>query len=178
MKPPRKKRKLSAEQKAALVERITKARAAKKPAEQLSIHESVRNLPDDDIFSVKNIRKWIRNQKDKLSGMRSWKNSKETGQRSSYLITEGYIHNLQAYLRDGVYRDLFYGEERQYKIKYRCVTMAYYKDGTPKRTVGVLYPDIGVYTQEMADEENASRSISNKNKIRKTSRIKGKRASV
>lgn len=178
MKRPRKKRQLTAEQKAALVERITKARAAKKPAAQISIHESIRNLPDSDMFCPKNIRSWIKNQKDKMSGMRGWKSSKEKGLKAAFLETEGYIHNLQAYLRDGVYRDLFYGDERQYKIKYRCVNMAYNKDGTIKRTIGVHYPDIGVYTQEMADEENASRPISNKDKVRKTSRVKSKRASV
>lgn len=86
MKKIRKKRKLTDEQKAVLVERITKAREAKKPAAQLSIHETVRNLPDDDIFSVKNVRSWIKNAKDKLSGMRSWKNSKEKGQASEYLV--------------------------------------------------------------------------------------------
>ena len=95
MKKIRKKRKLTDEQKAVLVERITKAREAKKPAAQLSIHETVRNLPDDDIFSVKNVRSWIKNAKDKLSGMRSWKNSKEKGQASEYLVQQGYLHNLK-----------------------------------------------------------------------------------
>jgi ribosomal protein S8 len=178
MKKIRKKRKLTEEQKKVLVDRITKARAAKKPAAQLSIHESIRNLPDDDMFSPKNIRQWIKNSKDKLSGMRGWKNSKEKGQKAAFLCEEGYLHNLQAYLRDGVYRDLFYGDERQFKIKYRCTTMAYNKDGTPKRTVGVQYPDIGVYTQEMADEVNGKRTVSNKKQIRKTSGRKSKRASV
>jgi len=32
----------------------------------------------------------------------------------------------------------------------RCVAMAYYPDGTPKRSVGVFYPDINiVWTNEM-----------------------------
>jgi ribosomal protein S8 len=178
MKKIRKKRKLTEEQKKVLVDRISKARAAKKPAAQLSIHETVRSLPDDDIFSAKNIREWIKNAKDKLAGMRSWKNSKEKGQASEYLVQQGYLHNLQAYLRDGVYRDLYYGEERQFKTKFKCVVMAYNKDGTPKRTIGVMYPDIGVYTQEMADEVNGKRTVSNKKQIRKTSRRKSKGASI
>ena len=178
MKKIRKKRQLTPEQKAVLVDRITKARAAKKPAAQISIHESICNLPDSDILSPKSIRSWIKNQKDKLSGMKGWRSSKEKGQKAAYLATESYIHNLQAYLRDGVYRDLFYGDEAQYKIKYRCTTMAYNSDGTPKRTIGVLYSDIGIYTQEMADEENASRPISNKNKVRQNGRSKSTRASV
>ena len=33
--------------------------------------------------------------------------------------------------------------------------MAYYSDGTPKRNVGVYYPDMScVYTQEMYNEDN------------------------
>ena len=178
MKKIRKKRKLTDEQKAVLVERITKAREAKKPAAQLSIHETVRNLPDDDIFSVKNVRGWIKNAKDKLSGMRSWKNSKEKGQAAEYLVQQGYLHNLQAYLRDGVYRDFYYGEERQFKTKFKCVVMAYNKDGTPKRSVGVMYPDIGVYTIEMDNEVNGKRAVPNKKQVRKNGRGKGKRAPV
>jgi len=178
MKKIRKKRKLTEEQKKVLVDRITKARAAKKPAAQLSIHESIRNLPEDDNFSPIKVRDWIKNSKDKLSGMRGWKNSKEKGEKAAYLIEEGYLHNLQAYLRDGVYRDLYYGDERQFKVKYKCTNIAYNKDGTPKRTIGVMYSDIGVYTQEMADEENGSRSVSNKKQVRKNSRAKGKRSSV
>ena len=178
MKKIRKKRKLTEEQKKVLVDRITKARAAKKPAAQLSIHESIRNLPEDDNFSPIKVRDWIKNSKDKLSGMRGWKNSKEKGEKAAYLIEEGYLHNLQAYLRDGVYRDLYYGDERQFKVKYKCTNIAYNKDGTPKRTIGVMYSDIGVYTQEMADEENGSRSVSNKKQVRKNSRTKSKRSSV
>lgn len=170
MKKIRKKRKLTEEQKKVLVERITKARAAKKPAAQKSIHESVRNLPEDSPFRASNIRNWIKVTKDKLSGMRGWKNSNDKKQRAAYFIEEGYLHNLQAYLRDGIYRDMFYGDERQYIIKYKCTAMAYYADGTPKRTVDVWYPDIGVYTKEMANESNATRPVSNKGKIYKTRR--------
>ncbi len=36
-------------------------------------------------------------------------------------------------------------------MKLRCIVMAFHDDGTPKRDVGVFYPDIGVYTQEMYD---------------------------
>ena len=36
----------------------------------------------------------------------------------------------------------------------RCVAMAYEDDGTPKRSVGVFYPDLGcIYTQEIYNEE-------------------------
>ncbi len=35
-------------------------------------------------------------------------------------------------------------------MKSICLTMAYYPDGTPKRTIGTYYPDIAqVWTQEL-----------------------------
>jgi hypothetical protein len=47
--------------------------------------------------------------------------------------------------------------------------MAYYPDGTVKRTPGVFYADIGgEYTNEMAAEDYArQRKISNKKRVRK-----------
>ena len=66
---------------------------------------------------------------------------------------EGYIRNLVKYLRDGDYVDMFYGEYMEHKVKRKCVAMAYELDGTPKRDVGVWYPDIGTYTQEMYNED-------------------------
>ena len=56
--------------------------------------------------------------------------------------------------------------------------MAYNKDGTPKRSVGVMYPDIGVYTTEMDNEVNGKRAVPNKKQVRKNGRSKGKRAPV
>lgn len=149
----RKGRVLTDAQKAAAAERLAKARAARAQgtSENSQIAENVRALPDDDMFSLKNVRHWIKVNKELLHSMRSFKDSKEAKEREQYTNVEGYITNLQSYLRTGVYLDMFYGEQMQNKIKYRCTHMAYYPDGTPKRTVGVLYPDIGVYTQEMAN---------------------------
>ena len=66
----------------------------------------------------------------------------------------------------------------KFKTKFKCVVMAYNKDGTPKRSVGVMYPDIGVYTPEMDNEVNGKRAVSNKKQVRKNGRSKGKRAPV
>ena len=41
----------------------------------------------------------------------------------------------------------------RHKVVPRCVAMAYYPDGIPKRSVGVFYPDIGVvWTKDMIAE--------------------------
>lgn len=152
---PRKKRKMTDEQKAAAVERLAKAREAKKPSQLLTVHESLRDIPDTDSFAPARVRGWIKNQSLLLKSMRSMKDSKDPKERAAYQKVEVYLANLQAYLRTGVYFDNRWGAEGQHKVTQRCVVMAYNKDGTPKRTVGVWYPDIGaVYTKEMALEEN------------------------
>lgn len=167
----RKTRNLTPEQKAAASERLAKARAARKTdgvsTNQLYAEE-VRNLPTEHFLSLDKVKGWIKHNKDLLSSIRSFKDSKEASQRDQYTRVEVYLANLENYLRTGVYSDLFYGEEAQNKIKYRCLVMAYYPDGTPKRTPGTVYPDIGLYTEEMERADNERRnSISNKSKIRK-----------
>jgi len=172
VKKPRKKRKLSEEQKAVLVERMKKAREARGPAKNLSIDESIRDLPEDHPLNPSKVKDWLKYQKDILKSMRGFKDSKDKNERQAYWDTETYIFNLQRYLGDGVYRDHRYGEEKQNRIRYRSVAMAYHSDGTPKRTVGVFYPDIGEeYTQEMENEDNAARkNLSNQKRLRKGNR--------
>ena len=44
---------------------------------------------------------------------------------------------------------MFYGEHQQSRVKTYCVTMAYHPDGTPKRSYGVYYSDLGgVYVSD------------------------------
>ena len=76
------------------------------------------------------------------------------GAYSRQCTHEGYVRNLVKYLRDGDYVDDFYGEYMEHKTGRKCIAMAYYPDGTPKRDVGVWYPDIGTYTKEMYNEDN------------------------
>jgi len=152
IKTVRKKRKMSAEQKAAAVERLRKARENKGPSENKLIDETVRNLPDDNPLSLKNVREWIKENKALLSSIRSHRESKDSAERSFYNRVDTYVANLEAYLRSGVYLNNFYGSSMQHKIQYRVTHMAYHKDGTPKRTVGYWYPDVGLYTEEMAKQ--------------------------
>lgn len=158
VKVKRKRKPMTPEQKAAAVERLAKARAARGPAKNSSIAESIRNIPDESPFSVKTIKAIIKEQKDHLSAIRSYKNSTDKNEKSRYYRVEAYVNNLEAYLRDGVYRDMFYGANGTTPVQFKSVAMAYYKDGTPKRSVGVFYPDIGeVYTQEMEDNDRRVR---------------------
>lgn len=162
-----KSRKMSAEQKAAAVARLAAAREAKGPSQNMMIDADVRNLPDDDTFSLKNVRQWIKTNKELLVAMRGMKDSKEASERASYANVESYVANLESYLRSGHYLDFRFGENGQNKVTYVCRAMAYYANGHPKRTVGVLYPDIGLYTQEMEDDDRR-KAISNQTKVRQT----------
>ena len=172
VKKPRKKRQMSEEQKTALVERMKKARESRGPAQNLSVDESIRDLPAEHPLHPDKVKGWLKYQKDVLSSLRHFKDSKESSERALYHDTETYIFNLQKYLSDGVWRDHRYGEEKQSLIRQRCVKLAYYPDGTPKRTVGVFYPDIGeTYTKEMDIEDNAIRkAIFEQERLRKANR--------
>lgn len=149
----RKKRTMTAEQKKAAADRLRKAREAKGPSENKLIDETVRNLPDENPLSLKNVRQWIKENQLLLKSIRDMKDSKASKDRAYYQQVETYISNLQAYMRTGIYLDNYYGAQMQNAIKHRVLHMAYNKDGTPKRTVGYWYPDIGVYTEEMEQSQ-------------------------
>lgn len=153
-KKVRRTRRMSEEQKQAARDRLAKARASRGPSQNKMIAENVRNLPDDNPLSLKSVRGWIKENKDLLQAIKSFEDSRDWKERQKYLQVQTYVSNLEAYLRDGVYRDMFYGSQMQNKITQRVTHMAYYPDGTPKRTVGFVYPDVGVYTKEMEQDEN------------------------
>lgn len=152
-KKVRRTRKMTEEQKQAARDRLAKARANRGPSRNKMIAENVRLLPDDNPLSLQNVKSWIKENKDLLSAIKSFRESKDWKDRDRYNQVATYVANLEAYLRDGVYRDNRWGSEMQGKIRSKVVCMAYHKDGTPKRTVGFVYPDVGLYTQEMAEED-------------------------
>ena len=58
------KRKMTAEQKQAAVERLAKAREKRlkeNPPEYKNIAQKVQNLPEDHTFSMQNVKEWIKN---------------------------------------------------------------------------------------------------------------------
>ena len=154
----RKRRKpMTEEQKqaaAARLEKAREARAAKNPDYgQSGIHESLRDLPDDHPAHPKKVKLWIKTQKELAASERRAVKQGVKGAYSRQCTHEAYVRNLVKYLRDGDYVDMFYGEYMEHNIKRKCVAMAYESDGTPKRDIGVWYPDIGTYTQEMYNED-------------------------
>ena len=153
---------MTEDQKAAASERLAKARESKLEKNpdygQTNIHESLRSLPDDHQLSPIKVKKWIKVQQEYAKSERAAVRQKIKGADAKLSSHEGYIRNMQKYLRDGTWVDMFYGDQQQGKIRNRCVRLAYYwygpRKGQPKRDVGTFYPDMGcTYTQEMLEEE-------------------------
>ena len=186
-KAPKKRRKprkpMSEEQRVAAAARLEKAREKRKsknPDYGLSgIHESLRNLPDEHPLHPKKVKQWIKSQKELASSARSDVRRKVKGSEAQFAMHEGYVRNMQRYLRDGDWTDMFYGEHQQNKIKFRCTSQAYYfdgpKKGQPKFDVGTYYPLLGcVYTQEMFNEEQGISNVGTGERKRRNTRTVAK----
>ena len=113
---------MTPEQKVAAAERLAKARAARKPAKNESIHHSVLALDDDHVLSAKNVKSWIKSQKDLMSSLRSEVRKDVKGAKAKYNSAEGYIRHLKHYLKHGDYCDDYYGAYGEKKIKWQTIT--------------------------------------------------------
>ena len=108
------RRKLTQQQKQAAAERLAAARAKKGEPKYSQYDQTVVNLPDDHKLSFKKVRQWIKANKEKLPLLKKAVRLKERGSIAKLAITEGYISNMESYLRNGLWLDLFYGEEQEH----------------------------------------------------------------
>ena len=108
------RRKLTTEQKAAAAARLAAARAKKGEPSYSQYCQRVVNLPDDHKLSFKKVRSWIKTNKAKLPLLKKAVRQKERGSIAKLAIVEGYISNMERYLRTGEWLDLFYGEDQEY----------------------------------------------------------------
>lgn len=147
---------MTKEQREASAKRLEKARAAKRKPANLSVHESVRNLDSSHPVSVDKVKSWIKHNQEMLSSLKmSCRRDKVIQKKlnNEMNILEMYIHNMKFYLRTGLWLDSVYGKDREHSVTRKCTVMAYDKNGNVKRSVGVHYPDIGLYTKEMQQQE-------------------------
>ena len=167
----RKRKPMSPEQKAAAVERLRIAREARGLDGSKSVHYSIRDLPDDHFLHWKKVKQWVKSCSEELKGIRNFKNSKVSKERSEYHDLSVYISNMKKYLTNGVWLDFRYGEQRESKIRQICLVQAYHDDGRPKRTYGTWYPDISeVWTQELENDwgrEHDDDVVAEKERLRK-----------
>ena len=108
------RRKLTQQQKEAAAARLAAARAKKGEPKYSQYNQRVVNLPDDHKLSFKKVRSWIKTNKAKLPLLKKAVRQKERGSIARLAITEGYISNMESYLRTGLWLDLFYGEDQEF----------------------------------------------------------------
>ena len=118
VKIKRRRKPMTPEQKAAAVERLAKAREAKGPAQHQNIHPEVLARPDDHFLSLKNVRSWIKSNKEQLSSLRGEVRRDVKGAKSRFHSIEGYIRHMQHYLKHGDWIDNAYGEYQEKSVKW------------------------------------------------------------
>ena len=142
IKVKRKRKPMTEEQRAAAAERLAIARSKKKPAKNTNVHPLVLKLPEDHELSYEKVKGWLKHNKDKLKAIKHQADSKESSHRQEFQQLTAYVKNLQTYLKDAVWNDCRYGENREQSMEWRCIAPAYDSKGNIKRTRNVFYDDI------------------------------------
>ena len=124
------------------LDKMAKGRAAKKPPAYKNIHEDVKNLPDDNTLSVKNVKEWEKHNKERVKELKYKIRRMEKGKEKTLLEREVenrtvYIMNLARYFDTSGWLDLFYGKDQEHKAHYRTLAYAYDKDGYIKTNASV-----------------------------------------
>ena len=121
------RRKLTNEQKQAAAARLAAARAKKGEPKYSQYDSRVVQLPEDHKLSFKKVRSWIKSNKEKLPLLKKAVRQKERGSIARLAITEGYISNMESYLRNGIWLDLFYGEDQEHSTGWSRRHVARYE---------------------------------------------------
>ena len=121
VKIKRRRKPMTPEQKAAAIERLAKAREAKGPAQHQNICPEVLARPDDHFLSLKNVRQWIKSNKEQLSSLRGEVRRDVKGAKSKFHSIEGYIRHMQHYLKHGDWIDNAYGEYQEKSVKWMTI---------------------------------------------------------
>jgi len=116
------------------LDRMAKARAAKKPPTYKNIHEDVKNLPDDNTLSVKNVKEWEQHNKERVKELKYKIRRMDKGKEKTLLERElgnrkVYLMNIARYFDTSVWLDLFYGKDQEHKTRYRASAYAYDDEG-------------------------------------------------
>ena len=121
VKIKRKRKPMTPEQRAAAIERLAKARESKGPAQHQNICQEVLAKPDDHFLSLKKVRSWIKSNKEQISSLRVEVRRDVKGAKAKLHSKEGYIRNMQHYLKHGDWIDNFYGEHEEKKVQWRVI---------------------------------------------------------
>ena len=116
------------------LDRMAKARAAKKPPSYKNIHEDVKALPDDSTLSVKNVKEWEKHNKDRVKECKYKIRRLPKGKEKSELEREVenrqvYLANIVRYFDTSTWTDLFYGKDQEHRTRYQTLAYAYDDEG-------------------------------------------------
>ena len=185
IKPIRKTKQLTEKQKEAQRLRLEKMRAKKKPPEYKNVSKYVLSLDDEEPYSLKNVKDWIKHNKEMVSMLQARARNRETSPKDKQHSLnqadskKAFIRYIEHYIKTGDWIGMFSGKDETNKVIPKCVAMAYYPDGTPKRSVGVFYPDIrAVWTKEMDSGENKEYVIKSAQPLAKTDKQFTKRSMI
>ena len=115
-------------------DRMAKARAAKKPAAYKNIHPDVKNLPDDNTLSLKNVKDWQKHNKERVADLKYKIRRMDKGKDRTLVEREVenrtvYLANILRYFDTSTWLDLFYGKNQEHKTRYRPIAYAYDEEG-------------------------------------------------
>ena len=116
------------------LDKMAKARAAKKPPSYKNIHEDVKALPNDHTLSVKNVKEWEKHNKDRVKECKKQMRRMSKGKEKTLLEREVenrsvYLANIARYFDTSTWLDLFYGKNQEHKTRYRTLVYAYDSEG-------------------------------------------------
>ena len=116
------------------LDKMAKVRAAKKPPSNKNIHEDVKDLPDDNTLSVKNVKEWEKHNKERVKELKYKIRRMDKGKERTLLERElgnrvVYLMNIVRYFDTSVWLDLFYGKDQEHKTQYRTLAYAYDDEG-------------------------------------------------
>ena len=124
------------------LDKMAKARAAKKPPTYKNIHEDVKALPNDHTLSVKNVKEWEKHNKDRVKECKKQIRRMSKG-KEKYLLErevqnrQVYLLNIAKYFDTSTWLDLFYGKNQEHKTRYRTSAYAYDDEGYIKTNVSI-----------------------------------------
>ena len=120
------------------LDKMAKVRAAKKPPAYKNIHEDVKDLPDDNILSVKNVKGWEKHNKERVKDLKYKIRRMDKGKEKTLFEREVenrsvYLANIAKYFDTSTWLNLFYGKDQEHKTRYRTLVYAYDSEGFIKQ---------------------------------------------
>ena len=67
---------------------------------------------------MKNVRSWIKSTKEQITALRGEVRRDVKGSKAKLHSKEGYVRNMQHYLKHGDWIDNFYGEYEEKKVQW------------------------------------------------------------